>query len=210
MLVLMCQWVTVPSTVSAADAKEKRLEINVTMRAEPKTSVGLLMSSQGTTEQPVTDMRRANSDTVVVTIPYVESNLPADTMVSAIVISEDGTPFYGDVRPLFSPEPKSSFLDIPECKPEKISELALQGQLSLLESLLEVRSARRGVAQVKLTQLLSDKFLEDLNKLEHGFGLSYPAQLSADSNPVELVDRLSRLMDAVTAAKRAVPVDQQR
>jgi len=189
----------------AAAPKLKTIEINVETSIEPHSAVGLLISASGSIQQPVKDFRRADDHTLIVPVPYNEENLPKDTVATAVVFSEKGQAAFGDVRPVFSPDPRDSFLTIPDCAPEKISEAALQGQLSLLESLVQVRAARRGVAQVKVIQLMHDEFLERLKKLERGFGLIHPVALSPDMPPVQLLDRLSRLLHVIQELKSRQP-----
>ena len=197
-----------PTASFAEKVHDKVVEIAVTMQADPKSALGILMSSSGNVQVPVKAIERVNDSTVVVSVPYDDSSAARDTMVTAMILSEDGTPFFGGVRPLFAPDSKESSLHIPNCAPEKISEAAMQGQLSLLESLVEVRSQRRGVAQVKVAQVLDGKFLSDLKKLEHGFGFNYSQELSSDLNPVELIDRLSRISEAVSIAKQSKPAEK--
>jgi hypothetical protein len=166
----------------------KHIEITVSTPFEPVNAVGLLFSERGTVQQPVPPPRRVDESNIIVRVPY-RDDLPRDTMA------------VGAVRQVFSPDPKESFLSIPDCVPERITEATIQNQMSAIESLVQIRSKRRGLAQVQVAQLMSDKFLERLKKLEKGFGLQYQTELAPDLPPVQLIDRLQRILLAIQAVK---------
>jgi len=187
---------------ASAGQAVKHIEITVTASFEPVNAVGLLFSERGTVQQPVPVPRRIDEANIIVRVPY-RDDLPRDTMASAMLFAADGTMAVGAVRQVFSPDPRESFLSIPDCVPEKVTEATLQNQLSALESLVQIRSKRRGLAQVQVAQLMSDRFLERLKKLEKGFGLQYPAELAPDLPPVQLIDRLQRIFGAIQAVKGA-------
>ncbi len=191
------------STNGLCQGKMSTIDINVTANFEPTKGIGLILSEQGTQQLEVRSIIRVNPESMVISLDYNEKEVPRDAVATALVVASDGQTAYGDLRPLLNADSKESYLKIPQCTPEKVSETRLQGQVGLLESLIEVRSARRGVAQVKVAQLMAGDFLSNLNKLEEGFGLNYPVSLSSDLTPVELIDRLSRLSQVVSSAKAA-------
>ncbi len=178
----------------------KHIEITVSAPFEPVNAVGLLFSERGTVQQPVPTPRRIDESNIIVRVPY-RDDLPRDTMATAMLFAADGTMAVGAVRQVFSPDPRESFLSIPECVPEKVTEATIQNQMSAIESLVQIRSKRRGLAQVQVAQLMSDKFLERLKKLEKGFGLQYQTELAPDLPPVQLIDRLQRILLAIQAVK---------
>ena len=46
---------------------------------------------------------------------------------------------------------------------------------------------------------MSGSFLQDLQKLERGFGLTRGKQISSELSPIELVERLSRISTTLQA-----------
>jgi len=55
---------------------------------------------------------------------------------------------------------------------------------------------------VRVAQLLDEPFLQLLRTMEEKFGLRYVRPLEADSPPVELIDRLSRLVAVIESLQR--------
>lgn len=189
-------------------APDKTMDIIVHADFEPVQSVGLILSTQGARERPIVASKRVDADTLVLTISY-PSAAPRDTMVTALVFAEDGTIAGGQVRPIVPAEPSDTYLDLPPCKPEPINEAALQGQLGVLENILRVRAQRRGVDRVRIAQIMSDKFLERLRRLEKGFGYQYTQELGPDLPPAELADRLNRILESVQLLKTSSAADEK-
>ncbi len=176
------------------------IEVVVLSSFDPEKAVGILFSERGTVQQPVPKPKRIDESFVVVRVPYKE-DLPRDTMVTAVLYAADGRTAMGSVRPVFSPDSREAFLSIPDCAPESLPNAPLQTQLSMLESLVQLRSQRRGIAQVKVAQQMSDAVVSQLRKLERGFGLRYESELSADLPPIELIDRLNRILSAIRSVR---------
>lgn len=181
-------------------APQRFIEIVVPAQFDPVNSVGLLFSERGTVQQPVPKPQRIDEVHVVVRVPY-RDDLPRDTMATAVLYAPDGRTAMGSVRPVFSPDSRESFLSIPDCNPEKMPDAPLQTQISSLESLVQIRSRRRGLGQVQVAQVMSDNFLQQLRKLERGFGLRYATELTPDLPPVELIDRLQRILAAIQSVR---------
>lgn len=185
---------------ATAPAGSRFIEIVVQSSFDPERAVGVLFSERGTVQQPVPKPQRIDESFVVVRVPY-RDDLPRDTMATAVLYGPDGRTAMGSVRPVFSPDPREAFLSIPDCAPETLPNAPLQNQLSMLESLVQLRSQRRGLAQVKVAQEMSDAVVLQLRKLEKGFGLRYESELSPDLPPVELIDRLYRILSAIRTVR---------
>ncbi len=189
---------------AAEESVPKNIHVDIEAPFEPAALVGLILTTKGSIEQPVSNFKRAKPGIIVAAVPYHEEELPRDAMVTAVAMSAQGEVAFGNVRPIFSPDSRDSFSEIPQCTPQRVSKAALEGQLSLLESIVEVRAQRRGVLQVQIAQTMTDEFVARLNKLERGFGLSRPADMRSDMNAVELVDRLSRLLEAMKTYQNSI------
>ena len=189
--------VALPPTAYSEDKQGKSIQINVDTELEPAAAQGLFVSASGPIQLPVGEVQRVADNKLVVPVYYKESEIPKDSLATAIIISEQGELAFGNLRPVFSPDPRDSFWLIPQCAPEKINEAALAGQTSLLESLIEVRTERRRVALLALAAALNGDFLARLQKLEVSFGLENDPPLSAELSPVVLLDRLTRILKAI-------------
>jgi hypothetical protein len=189
---------------SPTPPKLRFIEVVVQSPFEAERAVGVLFSERGTQQRPVEKPRRIDESFVVVRVPY-EDQLPRDTMVTAVLYGPEGRTAIGNVRPVFGRDPRESFLSIPDCVPAPLPNAPLQTQLSMIESLVQLRSQRRGLAQVKVAQQLSDSMVQQLQKLERGFGLRYESPLSADLPPVELIDRLHRVLTAIRLVRGSSP-----
>ncbi|HMO02431.1 MAG TPA: hypothetical protein PKD37_05720 [Oligoflexia bacterium] len=86
---------------------------------------------------------------------------------------------------------------LPACSYGSSSKAGVREQFGLVESLVEIRTARREVAQLKMKQYLSGELLSKLNKWEEGFGFKYERLLSHDLPPTELVERIFKLNSAI-------------
>lgn len=200
------------SPVSAQQGDEeaqKFIEVNVAASFDPISAIGLFLSEKGAMERPAEQIRRVDPNTVVVKVPYLDRELPRDTMVTAILFSADGNLGFGSVRPIFTQDARESYLSLPYCPPEKLNFKVVESQLSSLENVLQLRVERRGILQVRVAQIMSDKLVEKLNRLERGFGLARTAPLSPSLPPVELIDRLNRILESIKSVKTSAPAAKQ-
>lgn len=179
----------------------RNVEINVHAQFDPAQAVGLIFSAGGTEQKLGPKLRRVSEDTILVSFPVVESSISADSFGSALVISNDGQVALGDVKSLALRSEHSSFLSLPACIEQEDPSALRISEVGPLQRLVEFRSKRRNVSRDKIKLLLNDELLEKIAKLEAGFGLDRAKPLAADTHPLELIDRASRLIQAVTAYK---------
>ena len=201
-----------PQSAAADDNQVSQIrimQINVESAMQPSAAVGLFISGSSTIQLPVSEIIRTADNKLIVSIPFREGEIPRDAMATALVTSDQGEIALGDVRPVTAPESRESFLNLPECAPEKITELRMEGQQSLIESLIKVRSERRKVAQQAVEKALSGDFLVRMQKLEESFGLHHEQPLGPELPPVILIDRLTRIMEAIKTYELAVKSKQQ-
>lgn len=191
--------------VSALRAEE--IEINVHTAEEPKAALGIFFASGKVVQQPNTSFERISPEIVVVRMPYEFSKLPSATpFATAYVLTDSDEVVFGDVRLVSAADPVDSFFRIPVCAADKTrtkAEIPLPEQLNYLESLLQVRIKKREVAQQVLRDTMTPDLLTRLQKLEKGFGLEASVPLSADLSGLELVERLSRLIDAIKVYRQS-------
>lgn len=187
------------SDASANAAKSERsIEIVVETVDTPKSSVGLIMSPTGTKQRLDVTPKQLRPGVWVVNVPYSEKEIADDTTATAILVSEAGNMTFGQVRSIQPRESGAAFVSIPDCVEESTGgSAAVGGQFALIQSLVDVRAARRAYAHKKVGLILSKDFLERLRKLEKGFGMARTSELGPDLPPTEVIDRLSRLINAV-------------
>lgn len=175
------------------------IEIDVHTSMQPTKAIGLVMTERGTEQRTDAEIswRRANPDTVTVTLPLRRGDRNPGTIISALVSDDAGEVAFGNNKPADVPELSSSIFSLPNCPGPKMTG-AIESQGALLQSLLEVRVARRAKLQSQLNMLLQGDLLARLNKLEHGFGFNHGKTLSGNLPALELEDRLARLVQAIT------------
>jgi len=191
--IMLCVLFSTTGTASA----DNLVEVDVRARFDPIAAVGLIMMDGKTRQVPQARMKQIGDD-IVVSFPYNSSEL--DGRVTAMVVSNDGELAFGSVKPIRYN--KYSRHSIPACADEIPSSTSgVESQLALLESLVQIRSERRATYRDNLAKELSGDFLKRLQDLESGLGLQPESELSADFEPVELADRLSRLKNAIRQFK---------
>jgi len=200
---MRCTVITLLTLCSALLARtataQDSIEIDVNTAIHPTKALGLVLTEHGTEQRadPAISWKRANSDTVVVTVPLGRADRAAGTIISALVMDDSGAVAFGNNKPADLPELSSSIYSLPNCPGPKVSP-SLESQGSLLQSLLEVRTARRAKLQTQLNASLQGDLLARLTKLERGFGMIHAEPLSGNLPPRELEDRLARLVQAIT------------
>ena len=183
-------------TPASSLSQSKKVKVLVRAPFEASTGVGLLISSRGTDQIYDIELDIRNDGSTVVTFPVATQSLPKDTMASAVVSSAEGEVAFGTVVPVIAAGASRSWLSIPQCKGRSAETLTGE-QLSLIDTLVEVRNSRAKIARKKIDSLLSEGLGEKINRLESGFGLSQNELISSELEPFELVDRLSRLLSAL-------------
>jgi len=187
--------------VPMEDARAQNIvEVDVKTSFSPVAAVGIIMVEGETRQETLVKLEQVNENNLTVSFPFTKSDLDKHATVSAIVVSEDGELAFGSVKPVRYN--LGSVHSIPQCKDgSQVSTAGLESQVALLESLLQIRSERRSTYQANLNKELSGDFLNRLKELESGLGLQVYPELSPDSEPVELTDRLSRLKNSIQQFK---------
>ena len=131
------------------------------------------------------------------TVSFNPPVVSGEAMVTALLESEDGHLAFGAVRPIELPDPRQSLFDTPECPAPPAPANPNPEQLGLIFKLVEVRSARRELVQIKIAKIMEGTFLQKIRKLENGLGLSRDVELGPTMNSMELLNRLAILTIAV-------------
>ena len=193
------------SAACCADKKDKNksapkiLTVTVDVPAvfDGLAAIGIVVAGEQTFQFPGAEVTRATPDLLTVRFSLDTTQFPEGSMATAIVVGARGAKAYGPIRPIGPTSAQTSRADIPLCAPEKIKMANAEGQLGVLQSLYDVRLARRKVLQTKLTRILTPEFLARINSLERGFGLDRDRAITLETNPAELIDRVARVRNAV-------------
>jgi len=191
------------SSPELALAADETVAVEVDAPFEPVSAVGLIMNGTTTTQKIDATFKRGRGDRLTVSFPVREAETRDGAMATALVIAEDGVMAFGEMKPIGTPDQRAVANDIPDCPPEKVVTVGLEGQLGLLESLLEVRSARRANSQQRLRELMTPELVAKLAKLEKGFGLSRSTPLAPDLPPLEVHERAVRIIAALKGFREA-------
>ena len=174
-----------------ARAADKPIKIQVDAMFEPTAAVGIVLTKNGISERPASSFKRKDRG-IEVTLNVAESELTEDATITAMVSGAAGERAYGEMLPLISYTPAESLVTCPD-KPAKESLDA-----GSLEQLIDLRTRRRDIAKKQLAEVLSsDGLIDKLSNVEQLFGLSAPRPFSAELDPLELLERLSRINAAV-------------
>ena len=197
---LVSFWLCV-SPLSAQDATSptklpdgaKVLSFTVETALEPISGVGIVMKPSGVIQKPTVEFTKIDKGLWRATFVVLSSEIDDHSFASVMLMSSEGdiaTSAVQAVSRLIAPE-------IPKCPPQQAISLAAETQVGVLQSLVSIRSARRDNAQARIVALMQGDYLEKLRNLEKGFGLSRGRELSSDLPPLELIDRLSRILNSV-------------
>lgn len=183
--------------VQSVLAQDRIIEVNVAGNFRPTGSQGILITSQGIINKPVVKVENLNTEMMVVSIPYTPQEIAEGAYATAVLFGPDGESAFGDVKLITDSLSTKSFYNMPECSSDAQIPEGLNQQVGLLESLVAIRVARREGHLLRLDKIFDSEFIEKLKRLEKGFGLRYNKALSKELTSFELVDRLSRLSNAI-------------
>jgi hypothetical protein len=187
---------------SAVFADGQKVQVEVDAQFEPASSIGLILSPETTIEKAVSSVKETALHTKIVTFPYSDADIGDNSVATALLVSPDGEIAVGNVRPLSFDE-DSEDLMLPVCKePAQAATLNME-QHGVLQTLIEYRTTRRKLTRLKVVRAMDDQELEKLNRIEERLGLARSEALTPDLNPVVLIDRLTRITEALRAAKYA-------
>jgi hypothetical protein len=187
---------------------QAQIQVHVQTAGTPKSVLGLVVSKRTVLSQPValeqlvTTAAGRGSLLVPVT---VDASTPPDSVVSALVMNDDGTIAIGDVRPVIEASLGASYLQLPDCPAERAETGDVPGKLGLLDSLVKLRTDLRAKYVEELQRQLTPDLAARLIRLEELFGIQQHPPLAADLPPAVLADRLSRLMESVENYRAYAP-----
>ncbi|RMG45272.1 MAG: hypothetical protein D6719_00440 [Candidatus Dadabacteria bacterium] len=183
-------------------AEPYSIEVNIPVDREPQVAIGLLMNEKTTIQKPNAKIVHTRSGMTTAVFTVDSSEITPLSSASAMVIYDDGSFAFGDIRKLSPGKPVFMRANLPDCPaPEVKVDATLYGQRALLEQLVKIRRERIAFAKRKIAELLANGYDRKLLKAEVSFGLLRKPVISPEDNSVELVDRLSRLLAATKTYK---------
>lgn len=183
---------------AAVAVAEDRARVVVPVDGEFDSAIGIIVSETGTRQVRVAPPVRRDDRSVIVEIPYSDKDKKQGAMATALISLKDGSVALADMVSLQEDYPDNAFSELPLCDDSIPVPPLAESQLGNLKRLVEIRSQRRAVLQTKLATLMQGPSLEKLRKLERGFGTGAGAPIHTALLPYELIDRLSRLKQAIT------------
>jgi hypothetical protein len=163
---------------------------------EVKSALGVIISERSFQRYPVDSITRVNPHEVHVLFSAPAPVAKTPRYITAMGISDAGVVLFSDLR---LTEPYSYQTKV--CRALLDTPKSIEGRQSHLFSLLDIREARRQVLKEQLKLLTTESNLKELNNLERLFGLDLGAPITQNTNIYELIDRLSRLKDAIKDMK---------
>ncbi len=183
--------------VSQASADDKA-HLIVPVDGEFEAAIGIIVSETETRQVHVAAPTKRDEQSVIVEVPYSSADKKAGALVTALVTLKSGAIALADMVSLRESYPDNAFSELPICDNSQDLPPLSESQLGNLKRLVEIRSQRRAVLQTKLARLMQGKALEKLRQLEKGFGTGTGVPISPALLPYELIDRLSRLKQAIS------------
>ena len=173
-----------------ARAEERAVIVPVVADFEPQGAVGLLFSPSGTRQVEASVNPSPNGPHQVEFRIDTEKLEPGTAAAGAFVVGADGKRAFSNIVSLSVP----AAAPLPACE---VGGAIRSDNISIYEKLMKLRGERRRLSQQSVGKLLTQELSEKLSTLERGFGLETQPALAPDINPLALVDRLSRLREAL-------------
>ncbi|MCB0319105.1 MAG: hypothetical protein KDD56_10140 [Bdellovibrionales bacterium] len=184
-------------------AESFTIKISEKLDFKPSKASMMLLNAENSTI--VNDVELTEQDNKVFSaIANIKDIDATDIYASALFINQEGQFLMSDVVKVTGAN-TSSYLNINTCDPSQgltINE-TMQDQVGLLESLENIRLARRDFLKNKLSEILSTEFQERLLKIETGFGLNTSGSINSETNPFEILNRLERIKNSLNSYQQA-------
>lgn len=194
-LVISALLVCIPLNSYAAE--QQTAFVTVEAGFEPVSSVGLLISPDNPAQQILgNQVEQTYAGVFTVSFPYDPEQTVYGTLATAMLLSAEGEFAFGNLTMLPPAGQQISNEPVPACPPPE-GDARFHNSMSILSRLIKNRTERRNNRMEYLERVLDQDLLDKLVKLEKMFGLDGSGQLSTDMNPVELVDRLTRIHSAL-------------
>ena len=181
-------------------AQSQLVELSSQLSFKPINASVILMNTGGSKTLSNTKLKNVAGNIYSALVEIPEAYKEKEVFASALFIGENGTFAMSDVIKV-TRDSGQSYLSLPVC--DLAQDIAIDastaGQIGLLESLEEIRLARRSLLRKKLAELLTPEFQERLVKIESGFGLNSANALSSDLAPFEILNRLERVKNSLAA-----------
>jgi len=163
---------------------------------EIKKATGVIVAGNSFQQYDADSITRVSPQEVHVIFSAPAPAAGTPSYVTAMAVSDAGVVLFSDLR---LTEPLSYQTKACSLIPDTTE--AIEGRQSHLYSLLDIREARRQVLKQQLGLLTTDSNLKELNNLERLFGLDRIEPITRSTNMYELIDRLSRIKDAIKDMK---------
>jgi hypothetical protein len=181
------------SMCNVASAEPRELTFELTVPFSPLSGLGVIMDVASTKTISNVSIKPVRDGVYQAKFTIPEDGVSKEALASVALFSSDGQMTFSTVQQIQS----TLFQMPPVCSKKDPVQLNTQNQIGVLQSLVSIRSARRDTAKAKITQQLNSNYVQRLNKLERGFGLPLLPDLSAEMAPADLIERLSRILNAV-------------
>lgn len=194
-------------TAFAAPHDASQIIVQVPSREDAASAIGIVFSAHGVEQTEALSISRFDPDTLLVAIavPKAKSDSHAEQsgMATALVVTNSGSHRYGHVRTIGTQDGAAAAMKtVPPCPQEKASLGIYPSQLGMLETLVTNRARQRSLETIKVAKIMNEDFLEKLKDIERKFGLGGERELVSDLPPIELIDRLSRILAALRTFRR--------
>ena len=163
---------------------------------ELKSALGLIISGDSFQKYPADTITRVSPHEVHIIFSAPVPSANSESFVTAMGVSDAGIVLFSDLRLA-----ENFSFPSKECRAVLNTPDSIAGRQSHLYSLLEIRGARRQVLREQLKLLTTQRDLKELNNLERLFGLDPFDPITRKTNTYELIDRLTRLKQAVKEMK---------
>lgn len=187
--------VNICGAVQSCAAEQIIVQSEIETDEDLSSVVGVIFNSRASLIVQPIKLERIDKS-VIASFPYDSEQIFADTMVYAMGESIKGEKLIGRVKALGDGQSNFSQKLLEPCL-EQEPPLSLQSQMSTIEQLIKVRASIRKNKHQQMIAQLDQQTLQQIYKLEKGFGLYPDHGIAHQDSPYALIDRLSRLHDAV-------------
>jgi hypothetical protein len=179
--------------------------VTATSLFKPTKALALIIDANGTSQQLNTKFELSGDNTYIITFSFNPTEVAKNAYAVALLMDDQGNSSWGTLQALDEIHDLTTVLKTCERRPH--TGQLIPSQAGLIKDLVNVREQRLANVRQLVADRLNEEYVKRLLRLETLFGLNSLGPISPDAPPLELIKRISRILNAVRHYKSARGVE---